>query len=60
MASLVLEILSPPSEAALKGRPLCPPGFYIDAEDLTSDPHTHMTSALTTELSPQAENNYWL
>lgn len=49
--SLVPEILSPSSEAALMGRPLCPPGFYIDAKDLTTGPHTHTASALATELS---------
>lgn len=40
MTSLVLEILSPPSGAGPTGRPLCPLGFYIDAEDLKSGPHT--------------------
>lgn len=57
MASLVLEILSPASEAALTGRSLCPPGFYIGAEDLTSSPYIHTTSALATEPSPQSEND---
>lgn len=59
--SLVPEIPSPPSEAALMGRPLCPPGFSIDAKDLTTGPHTHTASALATEPSrSQKTINYWL